>query len=448
MIPGGGACSLASVASVGQPNGSAGVPGAALAGSSADVGGLAILDELRERFARVAVVHDWLTIPGGSEQVVLELLEMFPRAELFTSVYDPAPWPAMITERPVHSSFLNRIPGATRHYQKLLPLMNTAFRSFDLSGFDLVLSSSHACAKNVRARSSALHVCYCHTPMRYAWEEGFLDGEEVGRAMRLALPPLLAWLRRADRAGASGPDVFVANSRHVAERIQRYYGRTAEVVNPPVDVEHFLGLERAHGDAAGGSGDGGALGDAGGAGDYYFAFGRVVPYKRVDLAVAACAQLGRPLKIAGDGRALDAVRATAREDGIEFLGKVDADERDRLLAGASALLFPGEEDFGIVPVEAQAAGLPVIAYGVGGAAETVIDGRTGVLFDEQSAGALARAIERFEGLALDEQALRENARRFGRERFRAEMADVIDRASRRRRCRSADSSSPRRRPNG
>jgi len=174
------------------------------------VGGLPILDELRERFARVAVVHDWLTIPGGSEQVVLELLEMFPQAELFTSVYDPAPWPAMITGRPVHSSFLSRLPGATRHYQKLLPLMNAAFRSFDLSGFDLVLSSSHACAKNVRAPSSALHVCYCHTPMRYAWEEGFLDGEEVGRAMRLALPPLLAWLRRADRAGAAGPDVFVA----------------------------------------------------------------------------------------------------------------------------------------------------------------------------------------------------------------------------------------------
>jgi hypothetical protein len=169
----------------------------------------------------VAVVHDWLTIPGGSEQVVLELLEMFPEAELFTSVYDPAPWPAQITERPVHSSFLSRLPGAARHYPKLLPLMNAAFRSFDLSGFDLVLSSSHACAKNVRTPETALHVCYCHTPMRYAWEEGFLEGEEVSRAMRLALPPLLARLRRQDLAGASGPDVFVANSQHVADRIER-----------------------------------------------------------------------------------------------------------------------------------------------------------------------------------------------------------------------------------
>ncbi len=371
---------------------------------------VAPLDRLRERFPRVAIVHDWLTIPGGSEQVLLELLEMFPRAELFTSVYDPSPWPAQITEHTVHSSFLNRIPGASRHYPKLLPLMNAAFRSFDLSGFDLVLSSSHACAKNVRTPPHALHVCYCHTPMRYAWEESFLEGEDIGRATRLLLPPLLARLRREDLAGAAGPDVFVANSRHVAKRIEHYYGRSAEIVNPPVDVDHFLGLEREPR-------------------DYYLAFGRVVPYKRVDLAVAACARLGRRLKVAGDGRALDAVRAQAASAGTEFLGEVPQAERDRLLGGALALLFPGEEDFGIVPVEAQAAGVPVIAYGIGGAAETVLDGRTGVLFGEQSATALAAGIERFEGLRLDAQDARENARRFGRERFRDEMAAVIDRAS-------------------
>ena len=373
------------------------------------------LQSLRERFPRVAVVHDWLTIPGGSEQVVLELLELFPQAELFTSIYDPAPWPALITARRVHSSFLNRVPGAARHYPKLLPLMNRAFRSFDLSGFDLVLSSSHACAKNVRTPPGALHVCYCHTPMRYAWDEGFMASEDVGPAVRLLLPPLLAWLRRQDLAGARGPDVFVANSRHVAERISRHYGRSAEVVNPPVDVAHFLALERSPR-------------------DYYLAFGRVVPYKRVDLAVAACAGLTRPLKVAGDGRALQSVRAQLAVqpgggEAIELLGNVSADERDRLLGGARALLFPGEEDFGIVPVEAQAAGVPVIAYGVGGAGETVVDGRTGVLFGEQTAGALAGAIERFEALTLDERETRENAGRFGRERFRAEMADVIERAA-------------------
>ncbi|HSZ14898.1 MAG TPA: glycosyltransferase [Solirubrobacteraceae bacterium] len=396
-----------------------------------------LIEELRERFPRVAVVHDWLTIPGGSEQVVMELLELFPQAELFTTIYDPAPWPAQIKDRVVHSSFLNRIPGAVRHYPKLLPLMNRAFRSFDLSGFDLVLSSSHACAKNVRTPAGVLHVCYCHTPMRYAWEEGFLDGEDVPRALRLALPPLLAWLRRVDRAGAAGPDVIVANSGHVAERVRRYYGRPAQIVHPPVDVDHFLGLRRASpraGDGVRAATEPGATSEASDASDedYYFAFGRVVPYKRVDLAVAACASLGRRLKVAGDGRALDAVRAQAPDGGVEFLGKVSAAERDRLLEGARALLFPGEEDFGIVPVEAQAAGLPVIAYGVGGATETVLDGRTGVLFGEQSAQGLAAAIERFEALAIDESAVRENARSFGRERFRAEMAGVIDRAARER----------------
>jgi len=372
----------------------------------------ALLDQLRERFPRVAIVHEWLTIPGGSEDVVIELLKMFPQAELFTTIYDPSPWPELIKERPVHASFLNRIPGARRHYPKLLPLMNRAFRSFDLSDFDLVLSSNHACAKNVRTRPGTLHVCYCHTPMRYAWEEGFLDGEEVGRLTRLLLPALLRRLRRQDLAGSSGPDVFVANSRHVAGRIERYYGRSAEVVHPPVDVDHFLTLPR---DAE----------------DFYLVFGRVVPYKRVDLAVAACARIGRRIKVAGDGRAMQAVSAEAQgHDEIELLGRVAETERDRLLGSARALLFPGEEDFGIVPVEAQAAGAPVIAYGVGGAVESVLDGRTGVLFYEQSVAGLMAAIERFEGLDLDGDGARENAKRFGQDRFRTGMAAVIDRASR------------------
>jgi glycosyltransferase involved in cell wall biosynthesis len=375
------------------------------------------LERLRERFPRVAVVHEWLTIPGGSEQVVEELLEMFPQAELFCSIYDPAPWPPTITERPVHASYLNRLPGARAHYRRLLPLMDRAYRAFDLSRFDLVLSSNHAFAKNVRTPPGALHVCYCHTPMRYAWEEDFLEGEEVGRIARLALPLLLGRLRRQDLRGAAGPDVLIANSRHVAARIERCYGRTAEVVNPPVDVQHYLDVPRAPE-------------------DFYLVFGRVVPYKRVDLAVAACTRLGVPLKVAGDGRALDGVRAGAPPGAhVEFLGRVSERERDALLGGARALLFGGEEDFGIVPVEAQAAGLPVIAYGLGGAAETVLDGRTGVLFGEQSAAAFAAGIERFEGLRLDARDARENARRFGRERFRDELAAVIDRASSERRPR-------------
>ncbi|HEX4115578.1 MAG TPA: glycosyltransferase [Solirubrobacteraceae bacterium] len=369
------------------------------------------IEQLRQRFPRVAVVHEWLTIPGGSEDVVIELLEMFPKAELFTSIYDPVPWPEIVTERPVHASYLNRIPGARAHYPKLLPLMTRAYRAFDFSRFDLVLSSSHACAKNIRTPRDVPHVCYCHTPMRYAWDETLLEGEEIGRATRLALPLMLRRLRRQDVEGATSPDVFVANSRNVADRIRRYYGRSAEVVNPPVDVERLLSLSREQG-------------------EHYLVFGRVVPYKRVELAVAACARLGRPLKVAGDGRAMASVcAAAAGHPEIELLGRVEDAERDALMSNARALLFPGEEDFGIVPVEAQAAGLPVIAYEVGGASETVIDGRTGVLFEQQSALGLAAAIERFEGLELDPRAIRQNAERFGRERFRSEMAAVIERAA-------------------
>ncbi|HEY1688527.1 MAG TPA: glycosyltransferase [Solirubrobacteraceae bacterium] len=365
------------------------------------------IEDLRKRFPRVAVVHDWLTIPGGSEQVVIELLEMFPDAELFTSVYDPEPWPDQITGRRVHASMLNKLPKAPRYYRRLLPLMSWAYRSFDFSRFDLVLSSSHASAKNIHTPPSTLHVCYCHTPMRYAWDEDFLAEEEMPALVRLGLPLLMGHLRRQDLKGAALPDAFIANSEHVASRIDRYYGREADVVHPPVNIEPLLRLQRDPD-------------------DFYLVFGRVVPYKRVDLAIEACRRLGRRLKIAGDGRALQTLRAeTNGAAGIEFLGRVSDAERDRLLSRAKALLFPGEEDFGIVPVEAQAAGTPVIAYSVGGASESVLDGRTGVLFEQQAPDALAGAVERFESLSLDPAQARENASRFSRQRFRQEMVEVI-----------------------
>jgi glycosyltransferase involved in cell wall biosynthesis len=363
------------------------------------------IEQLRARFPRVAITHEWLTIPGGSEKVVMAILELLPHAELFTTVYDPAPWPPIITERPVHASLLERLPGATEHYMRLLPLMDRAWRSFDLSGFDLVISSNHASAKNVRTPPGVPHVCYCHTPMRYAWDPSFLQGESIGAITRRIAPLATAWLRHVDRKRAAGPDVFVANSTFVAERIRQAYGRESTVIHPPVHVEEFLENPRDPGDA-------------------YLVFGRVVPYKKVGVAVQACEQLGRPLLVAGDGRDLALVRELGGSHAT-FLGHVADDDVPRLFAEARALLFPGLEDFGIVPVEAQAAGLPVIAFGEGGARDSVIDGETGVLYKPGSPQALAGAIERFESSRFGEAPLRANARRFSAETFASAFSDLL-----------------------
>jgi len=362
---------------------------------------------LNDVFRRSALVHDWLTIPGGSEKVVLELLRLLPGADVYTSVYDPSVWAAPLDGHRVRASFLDRIPNARTQYPKLLPLMNAAFESFDLSDYDLVVSSSHSCAKNVVTQPGTLHVCYCHTPMRHAWEPRFLQGEDLGLVARLAARLLVPSLRRRDLAGASRPDVFVANSTHVADRIAKYYRREAEVVAPPIEVDAHLARPRRED-------------------DYYLVLGRVVPYKRVDLALAACARLGRKVKVAGAGRALDAARVHAGAD-AELLGFVPDDELGDLISGARALLFPGEEDFGIVPVEVQAAGVPVIAYGAGGIRDSVVDGETGLFFDHQTVDALADAIVAFEARSFDEQVIRDNARRFGPERFLAQFAELVRR---------------------
>jgi glycosyltransferase involved in cell wall biosynthesis len=287
--------------------------------------------------------------------------------------------------------------------------MDTAWRRFDLRGFDLIVSSNHACAKNVRVPPGVPHVCYCHTPMRYAWDVEFMAGERLSAPQRAAFKLMTPYLRRTDRRGAEHVDRFAANSNFVAERIARYYGRQATVVHPPVDVGRFE--ERARETAP----------DA-----PYLLFGRLVPYKKADVAVEACARLGRPLRIAGDGRDMERLRELAAgSPQIEFLGKVpDADVPD-LFATSRALLFPGLEDFGIVPVEAQAAGLPVVAYGVGGARDSVLDGVTGVLYSDQSPSGLAAAIERFEALELDDRALREHARGFAPERFRHQFRALL-----------------------
>ena len=367
-----------------------------------------LVTALRERYPRVAVTHEWLTIPGGSEAVVAAILELVPHAELFVSVRDRTRhWPPPVGSVPIHESWLSRLPRASQYYPRLLPLMDGAFRHFDMTRFDLIVSSNHACAKNVVTPAGTRHVCYCHTPMRYVWDPSFLDGENLGPVGTFAFQKLLPRLRRTDLRGATQPDTFVANSRFVAQRILDCYGRDAQVIHPPVDVERFSAIERR------------TASDA-----PYLVFGRVVPYKKVDIAVRACARLGRPLIVAGEGRDLDRVRALAGPR-TTFLGPVRDERVHELLATSRALLFPGEEDFGIVPVEAQAAGLPVVALERGGARDSVIDGETGVLYSGSTPEGLCAGIERFESLSFDDATLRRHAARFGPARFAAEFGGVL-----------------------
>ena len=364
---------------------------------------------LAEHAGRVALAHDWVVHPGGSEKVVEAILGLVPQAELYTSVYDPDAWQGTpIADREVHTSFLQGLPGATARYPKLLPLMDRAFRSFDLSGADLVISSSHASAKNVRVPDGVPHVCYCHTPMRYAWDPSFLEGEQLGPVARAAFAALLPRLRAKDLRGAAGPTRFVANSTFVAERIRTHYGREADVVHPPVDVDRFLRHERRVADDA-----------------PYLFFGRLVPYKKADQAIAACNRLGRKLVVAGTGRDVDRLKAMADPAYVEFVGRVDDDEVASLFATSRALLFPGLEDFGIVPVEAQAAGLPVIGLGAGGLRDTVVDGVTGVLYDEPSVNGLARALRVFEQGTFDDTDVRRNALRFSAATFGERFGRVL-----------------------
>jgi glycosyltransferase involved in cell wall biosynthesis len=361
--------------------------------------------QVTARFPRSAVVHEWVTIPGGSEKVVAAILDLLGDAEMFTAIFDPERSPAELAERRIHTSFLNRLPSARKHYARMVPLMDLAFRSFDLKGFDLVVSSNHACAKNVRVPPGVPHVCYCHTPMRYAWDPSFLSGERIGLAARTVTPAAVAWLRRVDRRRAAGPDVFVANSSFVAERIRAAYGRQSRVIHPPVEVAPLLETPR-HPEEA------------------YVVFGRLVPYKRADVAIAACERLGRPLIVAGDGRDLIKLRGLASRR-TTFLGRIADHEVPELLSKARALLFPGVEDFGMVPVEAQAAGAPVIAHGFGGVLDSVVDGETGVLYAPGTVDGLCEAITRFESLRLSEARIRQNAERFAPEAFAEAFSSLL-----------------------
>jgi len=356
---------------------------------------------------RVALVHDWLTGMRGGEKVLEALCRIFPAADLFTLVHVPGSVSPLIEQRRIRTSFIQHLPRAGRLYRQYLPLFPWAVEGLNLDAYDLVVSSSHCAAKSVIVPAGARHVCYCHTPMRYVWDQfdAYFGPERIGAAASAAARPVMSWLARWDRATAARVHRFVANSRHVAGRIARYYNRPATVLYAPVDTKFFsVGADTPE--------------------DWFLVVSALVPYKRIDIAVAAARRAGVRVKIVGTGPDEARLRAGASPH-AEFLGAVDDATLRDLYRRAAALVLPGEEDFGIAPVEALACGTPVVALGRGGACETIEDGVTGRLVPEATADAFADAMRDVASRRFVRADLRARAEPFSAERFDAGFRAIL-----------------------
>jgi glycosyltransferase involved in cell wall biosynthesis len=353
---------------------------------------------------RVAIVHDWLTGMRGGERVLEAICDLFPEAPLYTLVHVAGSVSPALEARKPRVSFVSRLPGVGRYYRYCLPVFPFAIEQFDLDAYDLVVSTSHCAAKAIVRPGRARHLCYCHTPMRYVWDQlpAYFGRERVGGFAHRALRPVLARLARWDRATAGRVDRFAANSHYVAERIRRYYNRGSSVVYPPVDTAFYSpgGVEPER---------------------YFLMVTALSPYKRIDLALEAARRVRVPLKIVGFGPERARLEALAGA-GVEFLGHQSDDQVRELYRRAGGVLQTSEEDFGIVPVEAQACGRPVVAFARGGASETIVDGVTGVLVGDQTADAFAEGLSRALGTAFEPAAIRTHALGFSRERFAAEFS--------------------------
>jgi glycosyltransferase involved in cell wall biosynthesis len=358
---------------------------------------------------KAALVHDWLTGMRGGEKVLEVLCELLPDADLLTLVHVPGRVSPTIASHRIRSSVVQHLPLVDRLYRHYLPLFPFAIEQFDLDDVDLVVSSSHCAAKAVVPRPGARHLCYCFTPMRYAWDQydHYFGPDRIGRAGSAALRPVLAGLARWDRRTAGRVDRYVAISHYVAGRIRRYYNRESAVVYPPVDTEFFQP-------------------DGRGPEGYLLIVSALVPYKRIDLAIEAAALAGLPLRIVGEGPERERLARKAADAPVEFLGHLSNDEIRELYRGAIAVVLPGEEDFGIVPVEAQACGRPVVALARGGALETVRDGVTGVLVPDPTAEAFAEAFRSLPTRWFDRDVIRAHAEGFSRARFGRQMRQMID----------------------
>jgi len=362
-----------------------------------------------DRPLRIAIVHEWFTSMRGGEKCVEALCEVFPDAELYALLHIKGAVSPVIERMPMHTSFVQHLPFAATKYRHYLPLFPAAVSRFELSGFDIVISSSHCAAKGVRTAPHTLHVCYCYTPMRYIWTqfEDYFGPGRSGLLTRWGMRAAVGYLRRWDLRTAQNPHHFIAISENIRNRIRTIYGRESDVIYPPVETA-ALSVAREH--------EG-----------YDLIVSALVPYKRVDLAVEAYNRLGKPLVVIGDGPDLTRLREHAGRT-VRMLGwRPDDDVRDHFRR-CRAVIFPGEEDFGIVPVEAIACGKPVVAYARGGALETVVeraDLRTGILFHEQTVEALATAVQQLDAEAFDPTAMHEFALGFDREIYKRKMRDYV-----------------------
>lgn len=356
----------------------------------------------------IALVHDWLTGMRGGERVLEVLCERYPDADLFTLLHIPGSVSPVIERHRIRTSALQYMPAVHRYYREYLPLFPSLVEQFDLDRYDLVISSSHCAVKSVLTRPDAVHVCYCHTPMRYAWDQfdAYFGPERIGLVPSRAMRPVMAALARWDRSTADRVGRYVTNSQHVAGRIRRYYNREAIVVYPPVDTDFFLPDSAAPERTA-------------------LVVSALVPYKRLDVAIEACRRARLPLTIVGTGPDRTRLERVAGSD-VRFLGRLSDGDIRELYQRAAVVLMTGEEDFGIVPVEAQACGRPVVALGRGGARETVVHGETGILVDDLTADAFASAIDRALRHPFDPVAIRRHAERFGRARFGDEITAVVE----------------------
>ncbi len=364
---------------------------------------------------KVAIVHDFLNQYGGAEKVVEVLHEMYPEAPIYTSIYDKEHMPSSFKDMDIRVSFMQKLPGVFKHFKKYLVLYHAAFEAFNLNEYDLVISSSSAFGKCLRLNKHTCHICYCHTPARFIWMyEDYVKREDIHGVLLFLLPYVIKYLKKIDINSSRHVDYFIANSKNVAGRIKDFYKREAFVIYPPVEVNKFsISAE---------------------VGDYYLVVSRLREYKRIDVAVLAFNELGLPLKIIGSGSDQAKLKAMSSEN-IEFLGRIDDEELAGYYKRAKALIYTGEEDFGMIPVEAKASGRPVIAYGKGGVLETVVDyvrGETsnnyitGKFFYSQDKDALIEAVQNFNSKDFNAQKIRAHALKFDKETFKKNMREFID----------------------